>query len=107
PLSHPLTIFRKHIILSVGGYPPLRKAQDYALWSLLLVRGYKLSNVPKVLLRMRAGNDLLVRRGFSYFRCECELLRFQRQIGFCPVGNSYFNPVRKGVWDYPLGFCSL
>lgn len=97
PLSHPLTIFRKDIILSVGGYPPLRKAQDYALWSLLLVKGHKLANLPDVLLKMRAGNDLLSRRGLEYFRNECELLRYQRKIGFLKLNEYCFNFFGKAV----------
>lgn len=97
PLSHPLAVFRKDIILSLGGYPPLRKAQDYALWSLLLVKGHKLANLPEVLLKMRAGNDLLSRRGLEYFRNECELLRYQREIGFLSLREYYFNFFGKAV----------
>ncbi|TRO40096.1 glycosyltransferase [Pseudomonas sp. ALS1131] len=97
PLSHPLAVFRKDIILSVGGYPPLRKAQDYALWSLLLTKGYKLANLPDVLLKMRAGNEMLARRGFGYFRYECELLRFQRDIGFLTPLNYYLNFIGKAI----------
>ena len=37
PLSHPAVIFRKSAVLDVGGYPLFRNAQDYALWSLLIV----------------------------------------------------------------------
>lgn len=82
PLSHPSVMFRKSVIMSVGGYPALRKVQDYALWSLLLRGGFRLANHPDVLLRMRTGKNLLVRRGWEYFRFEAELLRFQRAIGF-------------------------
>jgi len=88
PLSHPVTIFRKSDILSVGGYPPLRKAQDYALWSVLLVHEKKLANLPDFLLKMRTGGGLLDRRGWSYFKYELKLLSFQREIGFLPF--SYF-----------------
>jgi len=97
PLSHPLAIYRKNIVLSVGGYPPLRKTQDYALWSLLLVKGYKLANLTDVLLKMRAGNDLLNRRGLEYFRNECELLRFQRKIGFLKFHDYCLNVFSKAV----------
>lgn len=82
PLSHPVSIYRKAIVVGVGGYPPLRKSQDYALWSLLLVSGYKLGNVDSTLLKMRAGQELMVRRGFSYFRHELDLLKYQKSIGF-------------------------
>lgn len=70
PINHPAAIFRKEAVLSVGGYPPLRKAQDYALWSLMLTRGYKMANLPDMLLRMRTGRDLFVRRGWEQLKQE-------------------------------------
>ncbi|MDI5890277.1 glycosyltransferase [Halomonas rhizosphaerae] len=82
PLSHPAVIFRKSAVLGVGGYPPFRKSQDYALWSLLLSRGYKMANIPEVLLHMRTGDGLMARRGLSYLMHEYRILRFQKDIGF-------------------------
>src|SRR5690554_1170849 len=95
PLSHPLAIFRKNIVLDLGGYPPLRKAQDYALWSLLLSKGYKLANLPDVLLKMRTGNEMLGRRGWDYFKHEYQLIRYQRQIGFLSVADFAINVALK------------
>ena len=82
PLSHPVSIFRKSAVLRVGGYPPLRKAQDYGLWCLLLVNGYKLANLSDTLLKMRTGNDMYARRGFEFLKHELVLLKFQKSIGF-------------------------
>jgi len=80
PLSHPVSIFRKSIVLSIGGYPSFRKAQDYALWSLLLSKGYKLANLPDVLHKQRAGNNLMNRRGIQYFKGEIKIIKYQRSI---------------------------
>lgn len=82
PINHPATIFRKSAILDVGGYPNFSKAQDYALWSLLLIRGYKFSNLQFSTLKMRAGNNLLQRRGMHYLVNEYKVLSYQRKIGF-------------------------
>jgi exopolysaccharide biosynthesis polyprenyl glycosylphosphotransferase len=82
PLSHPVSIFRKSIVLSVGGYPVFRRAQDYPLWSVLLVRGYKLANLPDVLYKQRAGTNLMNRRGFAHFKDELKLFKYQRNIKF-------------------------
>lgn len=97
PLSHPLAIFRKSVVLEVGGYPPLRKAQDYALWSLLLSKGYKLANLPDVLLKMRTGNQMLVRRGWDYFRNEYQLFKYQREIGFLSFADFWINTLGKAA----------
>lgn len=95
PLSHPLVVFRKGVIESVGGYPSLRRAQDYGLWSLLLVKGYKLANLPMVLLKMRAGNEMLSRRGWQYFKEEYHLLKYQKEIKFLAISDFYINVMIK------------
>lgn len=97
PLSHPLTIFRKNIVESVGGYPPLRNAQDYALWSLLLSQGHELANLPDTLLHMRSGTEMLSRRGYSYFKQEFKLLKYQKKIGFLSTKNFLINTTLKAV----------
>lgn len=96
PLSHPLAIFRKSVVLKVGGYPPLRKAQDYALWSLLLSKGYKLANLPDVLLKMRTGNEMLGRRGWDYFKQEYQLFKYQKEIGFLSNFDFVINVLLRG-----------
>jgi glycosyltransferase involved in cell wall biosynthesis len=97
PLSHPLVMFRKSAVEAVGGYPPLRKAQDYGLWSLLLVNGYRLANLPDVLLKMRAGDNMYLRRGLKFFTYEYDLLKFQREINYLSVPDFYFNLIAKLV----------
>jgi glycosyltransferase involved in cell wall biosynthesis len=82
PLNHPATIFRKSIVENVGGYPLLRKAQDYGLWSKLLSEGYSLENLSIPLVKMRSGSEMLKRRGSDYFSSELILLNYQRNIGF-------------------------
>lgn len=82
PMSHPSVVFRKQAVLEVGGYPAFRKAQDYALWSLMLTKHYRMQNLDKVLLSMRAGNDMLARRGKEHLKFELAILKFQRSIGF-------------------------
>ncbi|EFF1817470.1 glycosyl transferase family protein [Escherichia coli] len=104
PLSHPASIFRRDIVLSLGGYPELRKAQDFALWSLLLKNKYKLSNLGTVLVKMRAGNSMIYRRGFSHLRYEMELLKYQRMIGFLPFGLFCVNFVLKAGLRLSPGF---
>lgn len=97
PLSHPLAIFRKSIITQVGGYPPLRKAQDYALWSLLLSRNYQLANLPNTLLKMRTGNEMFNRRGWDYFKQEYQLLKYQKKIGFLSTKDFLINTLLKAT----------
>ncbi|MGS0676882.1 glycosyltransferase [Shewanella sp. 125m-1] len=100
PLSHPASIFKKDIVVKLGGYPALRKSQDYGLWSKLLVHGYKLGNTRDTLLKMRCGDDFYSRRGASYFKHEVILLRFQREIGFLNSLMLYSNLSSKFLLRY-------
>lgn len=97
PLSHPAVMFRKNVIISVGGYPNFRKAQDYALWTLLIVHGFRLANIPSVLVRMRTGDGLLNRRGVAYLKKEIELMQFQRNLGHISVFEFYFNVAARSI----------
>lgn len=81
PISHPVSIFRKSAVMSVGGYPDIFP-EDYALWSLMLVNNFRFSNIQETLLYMRTGPDFLRRRGFNFFKGEMRLLNYQRSIGF-------------------------
>jgi glycosyltransferase involved in cell wall biosynthesis len=82
PINHVAAIFRREAVLAVGGYPPLRKAQDYALWSRLIQDGCTMANIPASLVRVRTGHGFLERRGATYLRSEITLLRYQKSIGF-------------------------
>jgi glycosyltransferase involved in cell wall biosynthesis len=90
PLSHPASIFRKSVVLSLGGYPEIYP-EDHALWSLMLNNGLKLTNLGEVLLRMRLNSNFLNRRGVRLFRGELGLIRFQRRIHFLTYFESILN----------------
>src|SRR5690606_1981535 len=63
PLNHPSVMLRRSAVIATGNYAPLRQAQDYHLWVRMLVHGYKLANLPMVLVNMSAGDRLGGRRG--------------------------------------------
>lgn len=81
PISHPACIFRKSVILDVGGYPDIYP-EDHLLWSRVLQAGYKLANIPHVLLRMRTGEDFITRRGYTFLKGELSSYRKMYQSGF-------------------------
>ena len=63
PLNHPTVMFRKDAVTSVGGYRDLYSIQDYDLWVRMLTRGYKLANIPNVLVTTDKDADYYQRRG--------------------------------------------
>ena len=53
-ITHSTVLFRKNLIKDEGGYDEnFKHAQDYALWSKLLRKGYKISNVVQEVLLYR------------------------------------------------------
>lgn len=97
PISHPTVVFRKQAVLGVGGYPSFRKAQDYALWSLMLTKNYHMQNMDEVLLKMRAGSGMMARRGSEYLKHELAILKFQLNIGFISRREYFFNYMIRSV----------
>ncbi|MBD1558465.1 glycosyltransferase [Vibrio sp. S9_S30] len=76
PLNHMATIFRKRAVLKVGSYQHHLYMEDYYLWLRLQAHGYKLSNMPEVLVSARIGNGMLERRrGSQYARSELSLMK--------------------------------
>jgi len=90
PISHPVSIFRKTAVMSVGAYPDIFP-EDYALWSLMIVKGYKFGNIPETLLYMRTGSNFMERRGFDFFKGEVNLLKYQKTIGFLTLSEFFIS----------------
>jgi len=80
PISHPAVIFRKSAVLDVGGYPAIYP-EDYPLWGTMLAKGYKFSNLPDVLLKMRVGNALVERRGKEFLKGEIKVFKHLYSVG--------------------------
>jgi hypothetical protein len=97
PINHPVAIFRKEAVLAVGGYPPLRRSQDYALWMLMLKHGYKFANISEVLFKMRCGKDFLKKRDIEHFKGEFELLKYQKSIKFINTFEYFRNMILRFI----------
>lgn len=82
PICHAAAIFRKQAVITVGGYPPFRKGQDYALWARMLVNNYRFANIDEPLYRVEVNDDFFERRGIEHLRNELAILTYQKNIGF-------------------------
>jgi glycosyltransferase involved in cell wall biosynthesis len=83
PLNHPSVMFRRSVIMALGGYRDIRGFEDYALWVRCLVDGVEIANIPEPLVQVRAGlAQLGRRRGIGYARAELELAAFFYRLGF-------------------------
>ena len=63
PFNNMTVMYRKSAVLSVGGYRPLRRNEDYDLYVRLLHHGYAAENLPEILVKARVDSDAYARRG--------------------------------------------
>jgi len=61
PLTHPSVVFRREVVLSVGGYRDPGWPEDYDLWLRLYLAGARFGKIPQVLLRWRERPNRLTR----------------------------------------------
>lgn len=82
PLNHPSVMYRKNVVLDVGGYDDVLFFEDYHLWLKLISRGYKFYNIQEPLIAMRAGIGQLSRRGgLNYALLEVSFFKRSSQEG--------------------------
>lgn len=82
PLNHMTVCFKKKDIMAVGGYKPLNGLEDYYLWSRVIVNGYTVANIDKVLVYARLSNFEARRGGIKYFFTYLKLRLLQKKIGY-------------------------
>lgn len=82
PFNHPTVMYRKSVILELGGYPHNILHEDYALWANLLLSGARGYNFPNTLCYMRVDSGMYNRRGgWAYLK-----LAFRLRWGFYKKG---------------------
>ena len=74
PINHMTVAFKKEAVLAVGGYQHHLFMEDYNLWIRMISSGYKVANLPDILVKVRAGNSMVTRRkGLKYIKSEYKL----------------------------------
>lgn len=77
PFNHMTVLFKKSIIIKVGGYIDMPGYEDYYLWMRLLQK-HKGANIDEPLVHARIGNNMIERRqGISFLKKE---IKFQRRL---------------------------
>lgn len=76
PVNHMTVMFRKSIIAEIGGYcENFGKLEDYKLWIDLVVTGYKIHNLPDILVNARIGNGFIERRSNKHEISDWDMLQ--------------------------------
>ena len=82
PVAHSTIFMKKNAIVDVGGYPNLRKCQDWALWGLMLKNKKKFSNIDNALIHYRLGENFAERRNFNYLINELNVIKYFYNIRY-------------------------
>lgn len=85
PFNHMTVAYKKDVILELGGYQHHLFMEDYNLWLRVIGAGYKVANLPDVLLYARVGNGMHARRrGLQYIQSEKQLLDLKLKLKIQP-----------------------
>lgn len=92
PLNHMTVMYRKSAVMDVGNYQPWHLDEDTFLWGRLLKTGYKIANLPDVLVNVRVGEQMYARRGgWRYFKSDAGILKWKLQNGLTDRGRFIYN----------------
>lgn len=81
--NHMAVMFKKTAIIEAGGYQQVPYFEDYDLWIRVVQKGFKVANIPEILIKARIGNDMIGRRhGFAYSKHEIFFLKRQLSNDF-------------------------
>lgn len=81
PFNHMTVAYKKDVILGLGGYQHHLYMEDYNLWLRVIGQGYKVANLPDMLLYARVGNGMHARRkGLEYIKSEKQLLNLKKEL---------------------------
>jgi glycosyltransferase involved in cell wall biosynthesis len=83
PMNNVTAMFRRSSYVKAGGYAGLRTLEDYDLFVRMLLCGARFTNVPHILVEVRAGHNMFERRGgLGMIPIESRLLYTMYRNGF-------------------------
>ena len=83
PVNHMTVVFRKSAVEEAGGYLSMNGFEDYYLWMRMLLQKKVFANLDEVVVKARAGNEMIKRRqGWKYAKDEWELQKAAWRMGF-------------------------
>ena len=86
PINHVTLMFTKKAYEKVGGYSSLRHSEDWDLISRMLVHDVQVIGIPKVVVHVRAGDEMIARRrNIQQFKGEIKLFFKMYKIGYLNI----------------------
>ncbi|OAQ14262.1 amylovoran biosynthesis protein AmsE [Bibersteinia trehalosi Y31] len=96
PFRHMTIIFKRESVINNGNYSDFLWFEDYELWVKMLQGGCISANIPKVLVKVRTGNDFYKRRsGLKYFMQDLKFQLFLYKTKFISSPIFLFNTISR------------
>lgn len=81
PFNHMCVVFRKDKVIAAGSYQHHLFMEDYNLWLRMMAQGYQVANQHEVLMKVRAGSEMVSkRRGMTYIKSEMQLYALKMKL---------------------------
>ncbi len=92
PFNHMTVMYKKSAILAAGNYKPFHLMEDYYLWARMAAKGYKMANLPDIVLNARVDSAMYGRRGgWKYFKSNLAMSEKLCELKLIPLTTHAFN----------------
>lgn len=86
PFNHPTVIYKKSKVIEAGGYLPLRRKEDFDLFSRMLVNGNYAENIDESLYLYRCNEDNYARRkSWVNLKAALKVYQLHYKRGSCTI----------------------
>ena len=98
PFRHMTVIYKKSSVLDSGNYRNFLWFEDYDLWVRMIQKGYKMANIPEVLVNVRADRNMFARRGgWNYLKQDIKFQKLLFNTKFTNIKEYLFNILIRSV----------
>ena len=92
PFNHMAVMYKKSAVLMAGSYGNYFFMQYYFLWAHMAAKGFKMANLPDILVDARVNDALYKRRGgWSYFKRSWTISSKLLELGLISYPRHLFN----------------
>lgn len=102
PFNHSSVMYKKSVIMELGGYANLRRSQDIELWARVLYAGNKCLNIDKPLIKFRCGGSRVQRKKkWSNVKSDLKVFKKNYKMGYASFADYVY------VWITQMAFFIL
>lgn len=98
PFNHMSVMYKKKIIMKLGGYPKMDYFEDYYLWMKILKNNYNVKNIDNIIVKARSDDNHIKRRGgIKYTKY---IRRFEKELykeGYIDIKCCIINIIERTI----------